>query len=213
MEPAGYDRDRAQDMLEMYRQRRTPPDRWIYFGLGLSVDANFQGTATTPSIGTDTTPPIGTDTTPSIGTDTPPIILLNFMYGVAAYKRWRSPPGVGIIKAYFEEHYKHISVPRPRAPSGESESPSYEDTQEDPNDPDNAPDNSTQEDPNDPDYVPDNSSMVAAMDELDMVLMYIRGITPEEAAIRWEKRLKEEEQMAQEAGRRKVMEWIDTVRT
>ena len=195
MEPAGYDRDRAQFILNTHRQVRITPDRSYYFGLGLSVDANFQGTATTPPIGTDTTPSIGTD---SIGTDTPPIILLNFMYGVAAYKRWRSPPGVGIIKAYFEEHYKSISVPRPRAPSGESESPS---------------DEQEQEDPNDPVYVPDNSSMEDAMDELDMVRMYIRGITPEEAAIRWEKRLKEEEQMAQEAGRRKVMEWIDTVRT
>ena len=198
MEPEGYDRGEAELMLNTLRQAMaTPAPRSYYigldyFGLGLSVDANFQGTATTP--------PIGTDTTPPIGTDTPPIILLNFMYGVAAYKRWRSPPGVDIINAYFTEHYAehYKTIPVPQAPSGESESPS---------------DEQEQEDPNDPDYVPDNSSMEDAMDELDMVRMYIRGITPEEAAIRWEKRLKEEEQMAQEAGRRKVMEWIDTVRT
>jgi hypothetical protein len=55
--------------------------------------------------------------------------------------------------------------------------------------------------------------MEKAMEELDMIFMYFRGITLEEAAIRQEKRLEEEQQIAQEAGRRKVMEWIDTVRT
>jgi hypothetical protein len=52
--------------------------------------------------------------------------------------------------------------------------------------------------------------MEKAMEELDIIFMYF---TLEEAAIRQEKRLEEEEQMAQEAGRRKVMECIDTVRT
>jgi hypothetical protein len=184
VEPEGYDRDQAQDTLEMYRRRTIPPDRSYYFGLnyfglGLSVDANFRGTDDT----------------------TPPTVLLNFMYGVAAYKRWKSPPSVGILNAYFAEHYaeyyKTIPVPLPQGSSGESESSSNE-----------------QDDPNDPDYVPeDTTSMVEAMDELNMVLMYLSGITPEEAAIRREKRLEEEEQLAQEAGRGKVMEWMDTVRT
>ena len=158
MEPDDYDRDRAQLVLNTYQQVRTTPPRSYSFDLGLSVDANFQGTDSTP-----------------------PIVLLNFMYGVAAYKRWRSPHGVGIINAYFAEHYKPI----PLLPS-----------------------------PKDSDYLPeDTNSMVEAMDELNMVLMYLSGITPEEAAIRREKRLEEEEKMAQEAGRRKVMEWVDTVRT
>ncbi len=56
------------------------------------------------------------------------------------------------------------------------------------------------------------SAREKAMDDLDKIFMFVRGITPEEAAIRREKRL-EEEQTAQEAGRRKVMEWIDTSRT
>ncbi len=108
------------------------------------------------------------------------------------------PPGPGMIRAYFTQHYETIPVPRPRAPSGESSS-------------------DKQDDPNDPDYLPEcghiTSPMEKAMEELDMIFMYLRGITPEEAAIRREKRLEEEEQMAQEAGRRKVMEWIDTIRT
>ncbi len=174
MEPDGYDRDQAQLMLNTLRQAMaTPAARSYYFDLGLSVDANFQGTDDT----------------------TPPIVLLNFMYGIAAYKRWKSPPGVSIIKAYFAKCYETIPVPRPRAPVGEGSS-------------------GEQGDPKDPDYVPeDTTSMEEAMDELNMVLMYLSGITPEEAAIRREKQLEEEKQMAQEAGRRKVMEWIDTVRT
>jgi len=51
------------------------------------------------------------------------------------------------------------------------------------------------------------------MDDVDLVFMFLRGTMPEEAAMRREERLKEEEQIAQEAGRRKVMEWIDTNRT
>ena len=174
MEPDDYDRDRAQFILNTHQQAGLTPRRSYLFDLGLSVDANFQGTDSTP-----------------------PIVLLNFMYGVAAYKRWKSPPGVDIITRYSAMHYRDIPPLLPRTPSGESESPS-----------------DGQEDPNDSDYLPeDTTSMVEAMDEMNMVLMYLSGITPEEAAIRREKRLEEEEKMAQEAGRSKVLEWVDTVRT
>lgn len=154
VEPKRY--DEAQFMLNMHQQARITPRRSFLFDLGLSVDANFQSTDSTPSI-----------------------ILLNFMYGVAAYERWKSPPDVGMIQVYFAEHYKPISVPRPRAPSGESKS-----------------------------YLPEDNTMMEVMDELNMVLMYLSGITPEQAAIRQEKRL-EEERIAQEAGRRKVTEWMN----
>ena len=160
MEPARYDRDQAQFILNMYRRERIPPGRSYYFGLGLSVDANFQGMDSTP-----------------------PIVLLNFIYSVAAYQRRQSPPGIGIIEKYFEDHYKTIPVPPPRAPSSERKGRHH------------------------------TSAMEKAMDDVDLVFMFLRATTPEEAATRREKRLEEEEQMAQEAGRRKVMEWIETNRT
>ncbi len=166
---------------------RITPDRSYYFGLGLSVDANFQGTNSTP-----------------------PIVLLNFVYGVAAYQRWQSRPGIGIIEKYFKDHYKQIPVPPRRAPS--SEKGSSFDEQDDLE--------------KDPTYRQKGrhhtegrkgrhhtSAREKAIDDLDLVFMFLRGTTPEEAAIRREERLKEEEQVAQEAGRRKVMEWIDTNRT
>jgi hypothetical protein len=45
------------------------------------------------------------------------------------------------------------------------------------------------------------------MDELNMFLMYIHGITPEMAAERRQKEIEREERVAQEASRSKVMEW------
>ena len=45
------------------------------------------------------------------------------------------------------------------------------------------------------------------MDELNMVLMYLHGITPEVAAERGQKKLEQEERAAQEASRNKVAEW------
>ena len=46
--------------------------------------------------------------------------------------------------------------------------------------------------------------MEETMDELNMFLMYLHGITPEMAA---ESRQKETEREEQEVGRSKVMEW------
>jgi hypothetical protein len=51
------------------------------------------------------------------------------------------------------------------------------------------------------------SGLEEAMDELNMVLMYMHGITPEVAAERRQKEIEREERVAQEASRSKVMEW------
>jgi hypothetical protein len=45
------------------------------------------------------------------------------------------------------------------------------------------------------------------MDELNIFLMYIHGITPGMAAERRQKEIEREERAAQEASRSKVMEW------
>jgi len=76
------------------------------------------------------------------------------------------------------------------------------------------------DDPTNPDYNPpesrrqrytstrrEESDLAKAMDELNMVLMYIHGITPEVAAERRQKKIEQEERAAQEASRSKVMEW------
>ena len=53
--------------------------------------------------------------------------------------------------------------------------------------------------------------MATAMDDLNLVLMLVEGITPEEAAIRREKQREEEELKAQEASRSKAIEWMKTM--
>ncbi|KAK2464782.1 hypothetical protein APHAL10511_003200 [Amanita phalloides] len=75
-------------------------------------------------------------------------------------------------------------------------------------------------DPNDGDYEPSNKSssgeenqdtLIEAMDDMNFLLMYLSGISPEEAAMRKIKREEEEERLAQEASRSKVTEWMKTV--
>ncbi|KAH8994519.1 hypothetical protein EDB92DRAFT_286656 [Lactarius akahatsu] len=106
----------------------------------------------------------------------------------------------GVIGAYRNEHYVDIPATSPSPPTDNDEGPSDE------------------SDAHDPTYVPDNlvdchdpgDEMAKAMDDLNAVLMLVRGITPEEAAKRRERRMEEEELKAQEASRSKVMEWMRT---
>ncbi|KAI0288752.1 hypothetical protein BC826DRAFT_1035981 [Russula brevipes] len=129
--------------------------------------------------------------------------LLDYAYGVAAFKSWHSKRvGVpNVMRAYREEHYAQIQ-PLPRDPSDDTDYTSGPD-----------------DDPTDPDCIPesrkrypsttrrDESELAKAMDELNVVLMYIHGITPEVAAERRQKEIEQKERAAQEASRNKVMEW------
>ena len=124
------------------------------------------------------------------GVPLPSTVILDYLYGIAAYKAWRSKRGDGFdqMKAYRNEHYAQIPPPPP-CPSS----------------------------PDDADYIPTKprnryrstrrSGLEETMDELNMFLMYINGFTPEMAAERNQKEIEREEQAAQEASRRKVMEW------
>jgi hypothetical protein len=124
------------------------------------------------------------------GVPLPSTVILDYLYGIAAYKAWRSKRSDGFnrMKAYREEHYTRIPPLPPTSP----------------------------DDPNDRDYKPPKSrkhpstrrsGLEETMDELNMFLMYIHGITPEMAAERNQKEIEREEQAAQEASRSKVTEW------
>jgi hypothetical protein len=153
------------------------------------------------------------------GNSLPPDIILDYMYGVAAYKRWRSgqdgPEVHGAMEIYRVAHYVDIPIPpRPRS---------------DDEDEDDHPSSEEKDDHKDPSYNPNDGSaaatslqrrryqserggevMARAMDELNTVLMSICGTTPQEAAERSEKRVGEEELKAREVGRSKVMQWMRT---
>ncbi|KAF8957264.1 hypothetical protein BDZ97DRAFT_1670266 [Flammula alnicola] len=142
------------------------------------------------------------------GTPPPSTIILDYMYGVAAFKRW---PGGSqfqqIMKDRFEEHYKSIP-PRPWSPSGHSSDDEVLDG-----------------DPADPDYRPGQGAasggkhrrrhhchaskgMLRAMDGVLGLSMFIKGNTRQSLAADRERRMKEGELQAQEAGRAKVDQWL-----
>jgi len=155
------------------------------------------------------------------GVQLPSTVILDYVYGIAAYKAWRSRPDDGFdqMEAYHNEHYAQIPLP---PPSSQDDDTDVTSGPEDPNDLDYDPLDDTDvtpgpEDLNDPNYEPlpsrkrytptRRSGLEEAMDELNMFLMHIHGITPEMAAERNQKEIEREEQAAQEASRSKVMEW------
>lgn len=119
----------------------------------------------------------------------PPAILLDFMYGVAAYKRW----GTGLemrrmIHDKFMEEYQSIPVLQKRSNRIHSRSqPNYA-----------LPRLSNQP----------RGSLSDAMDEMSVFLMYASGVTPEMRMAEWQKE-EEEKQLKNEAvSRSKVLEWM-----
>ena len=110
------------------------------------------------------------------GVPLPSTVILDYLYGIAAYKAWRSKRGDGFnqMKAYRNEHYAQI--PPPPSPQPRKR------------------------------YTPTRrSGLEETMDELNMFFMYIYGITPEMAAERRQKEIEREEWAAQDASRSKVI--------
>ncbi|KAH9172932.1 hypothetical protein EDB89DRAFT_1961678 [Lactarius sanguifluus] len=171
-------KDDSPDMLETLKHSGTPHPH-AAFVFGAHVDALFN--STDPSL------PLPHD------------VVLDYMYGVAAYKRWKSTAGIhDVMKSYHEEHYAHIpGLPR-KPPSDNTPEP------DDPRDTDCIPTPRQRHHPS----TSRGDVMAEAIDDLNTVLMYINGTTPEEVAERREKRMEEEERAAQERSRNKVTEWM-----
>ena len=137
----------------------------------------------------------------------PPTIILDYIYGIAAYNLWKHVPVHNIMEKYYTEHYK--SIPLPFAHSGSSSDH-------------NSGVDSNNGDDHDPDYDPGPSHgqshhvrkrnvLSETMDELNLLLMLLSGITPEKRRLEWEKKMEEEELIAQKESQRKVMEWMLTM--
>jgi hypothetical protein len=160
-------------LLKAFRQIGVVPPS-VAVDLGANIDALFEGE----------------------GGSLSSTVILNYAYGIAAYKCWRSNRGiVDVMDVYRQQNYAHIHTPEP----------DYSNDYNSDSDPDES-------------WTPDNSPqiwrrrkvesvLVNTMDELNAFFMGINGITPEEANKRREKDIEQEERAAQEASRIKVMKW------
>ena len=120
----------------------------------------------------------------------PSAIILDFLYGVASYALWNSENDAhAVLKKYRKDHYESIPMPPP-APLSDDD--------------DNLDDIGQSKIVEG--GVRRGDKMARAMDELNLVLMLLSGTTPDEVARRREKEMEEQEQKAQEAGKRKVVE-------
>jgi hypothetical protein len=69
------------------------------------------------------------------GVPPPFTVILDYLYGIAAYKAWRSKSDDGFnqMRAYRSEHYAHIP-PRPRTPPDGTDGTDVTSGPDDPND-------------------------------------------------------------------------------
>ena len=134
----------------------------------------------------------------------PPNIILDYLYGVAAYKCWRSEQKVhDVMSTYRREQYDHIPLlPRPSPTASDATVAGVFFDDDDPRDLDYDPVASQE-------TAPQEDEMAQTMDDLNLMLMRVNGITPQDLADKWAKQL-EEEVVAQEKSRRKVMAWMGT---
>ncbi len=158
----------------------------VLFEVGASVDILFQGNGTSP----------------------PSDIILDYMYGVAAFQCWGVKASREVLQRVYESHYKPLHAPNLHSADDGTDG--------------GGGDSDDGDDPRDPDYEPHTSrghyasirrgdEMAKAMDNLNAVLTYLKGISPQEAATRWEKRMEQEEEIARKASRNKVKEWMKAV--
>ncbi|KAK0479976.1 hypothetical protein EDD18DRAFT_1312405 [Armillaria luteobubalina] len=128
-------------------------------------------------------------------------IILDYVYGVAAFKRWAGGPDVEtMMQERFEALYESIPpLLRPFSPEFNN-------------------DDISDVDPNDTSVTGSkhrrhhrchtSDSMLHAMDTVLALSMYIKGNTFESLAAERERSMKEAELRAQEAGSAKVKEWL-----
>lgn len=127
------------------------------------------------------------------GVSQPPSILLDFMYGVAAYSNWGST-GSGInnvLKNHYDKHYGAIPAPIPQVAS-DSEYFSQSD-----------------DDFNDGDYIP--PKMFEAMDRILALSSLIKGTMPELKAPQREQQEEAVAMRADEDNQNKINKWQASV--
>ena len=134
------------------------------------------------------------------GNSPPSAVILDFMYGAAAYKCWHSGAAIDqVMKERYEDKYRNI----PTLISEPSDDRGEEDAESDPQDKDHRPSGSKQRKEH---Y---SEGLLRAMDDVLALSMFIKGNTRESLAAERQKREELAEARAQEAGRLKAQQWVN----
>jgi hypothetical protein len=132
----------------------------------------------------------------------PPSILLDYMYGVAAYKRWGGGQVIDrAMQQRFAEHHQNIPIPPASPPSGSN-------------------DDSEDDDPDDTGYQPNtrprgrhhrskmSDGMLRAMDDVLLLSRLLKGQSPQSIAAEQQRQEDAADLRAMEASRAKVQQWM-----
>jgi len=136
------------------------------------------------------------------GISPPSTIVLDYMYGVAAYRRWGSGHHImAVMEHCFTEHYRSIPIPPASPPSSDDDS-SYDLD-------DNDEEHKHHRRPRRRNHHSHTSDgMLRAMDDILGLSMLLKGTTPELIAVERQRREEAEESRAKEASRVKVQRWM-----
>jgi hypothetical protein len=138
------------------------------------------------------------------GTPHPSTIILDYMYGVAAYRRWGSGQEIKkLMQQRFTESYK--AIPIPPAPPYISDDDGMYPESDDSKDLSYSPVEKKQQRKKHSDTSPE---MLQAMDDIHALSMLLKGTTPELLAAERQRRAEVEELRAKEASKVKVRQWM-----
>jgi len=133
----------------------------------------------------------------------PPAILLDFMYGAAAYERWGNGQEMArVIHDNFVQNYKDIPIVLEPDDSFGEDSGSKPDGPADGDCVDPGSSNPVGRRQN-------SESIINAMDNMNALMMHMSGLTPEIRMAKWQKEVEEEQSKKEVISRSKVLEWMN----
>ena len=139
------------------------------------------------------------------GTPRPSAIILDYMYGVAAYRRWGSGQEIKkLMQQRFTESYKAILIP----PAPPHISDDNDDMYPESDDSNNLSYSRVEKKQQQKKHSDTSPEMLQAMDDIHALSMLLKGTTPELLAAERQRRAEVEELHAKEASKAKVHQWM-----
>jgi hypothetical protein len=120
----------------------------------------------------------------------PSSVLLDFMYGAAVVKHWKCNHLGHMLEKQFKDGFSKVLAEHPKCSTPKEDKSEVV--------------------PNDSKVSSDASAgLLEAMDDVLLLLMLLKGTTPQLMAAEWEKQNKEKELCSREHSGEKVQQWLD----